>query len=421
MTSSDTSPFNRTVQHDAKRAAILGQAAKLFNTRGSRATTLLDIAQELGLTKTSLYYYVKTKEDLIYQCYQASCDTILADLKHISAKPISGLEKVVTNIRHHFRYNHEVRIGKRPHSAVLLEIASLREDHRNTIESRYVELFKHVREFLREGIADGSIDTRCEPNATTIALMGTQEWMFNWQYKTAIKDIVALTEATCDLIRHGLSNSTTRHEPSPLPPREESRIDHGFDRDQQNRLKQEAFYKTGTRFFNIKGFKGTSLDEIAETLNVTKGAFYYHIKNKDDLLLECYKRSMAIGDTILEEASQEPTGLLRIERHCRQSFVVQNSDQGPLIRYTSVVSLPVEQRRQVMEQTDRSNAQLGRFIAEGIADRSIRDTNVMVAQELLAGAVNASMELDKWRSLDDLNQASIDYFSLLINGLAPRP
>ena len=47
------SPFNRTVQHDAKRTAILSQAAKLFNYKGSRATTLRDIAESLGLTKIS--------------------------------------------------------------------------------------------------------------------------------------------------------------------------------------------------------------------------------------------------------------------------------------------------------------------------------------------------------------------------------
>ena len=68
------SPFNRTVQHDAKRLAILSQAARLFNYKGSRATTLKDIAEKLGLTKTSLYYYVKTKEELIYQCYMAALD-----------------------------------------------------------------------------------------------------------------------------------------------------------------------------------------------------------------------------------------------------------------------------------------------------------------------------------------------------------
>jgi len=66
------SPFSRGAQHEAKRAAILSRAAKLFNTKGARSTTLADVADKLGLTKTSLYYYVKTKEDLIYQCYQSA-------------------------------------------------------------------------------------------------------------------------------------------------------------------------------------------------------------------------------------------------------------------------------------------------------------------------------------------------------------
>ena len=55
------SPFSRGAQHEAKRAAILSRAAKLFNTKGARSTTLADVADKLGLTKTSLYYYVKTK------------------------------------------------------------------------------------------------------------------------------------------------------------------------------------------------------------------------------------------------------------------------------------------------------------------------------------------------------------------------
>ena len=55
------SPFSRGAQHEAKRGAILSRAAKLFNTKGARSTTLADVADKLGLTKTSLYYYVKTK------------------------------------------------------------------------------------------------------------------------------------------------------------------------------------------------------------------------------------------------------------------------------------------------------------------------------------------------------------------------
>ena len=210
------SPFNRTVQHDAKRAAILAEAARLFNTRGARATTLLDIAQALGLTKTSLYYYVKTKEDLVYQCYRSSIELISSDLEKIARSKGSGLDKIIANIRHHFAFNHAVRTGQRPHTAVPLEIASLKDEYRSDIEQRYIGVFKQLREFVREGIADGSIDHRAEPVATTIALLGTQEWLFHWQYKTSADDIEHITDAAVDLVRHGLAAAPGWHQPIAL-------------------------------------------------------------------------------------------------------------------------------------------------------------------------------------------------------------
>ena len=57
-TPTNRSPFSRGLQRETKRAAVLSCAAKLFNTKGARSTTLADVASRLGLTKTSLYYYV---------------------------------------------------------------------------------------------------------------------------------------------------------------------------------------------------------------------------------------------------------------------------------------------------------------------------------------------------------------------------
>ena len=59
-TPTSQSPFSRGLQRETKRAAVLSCAAKLFNTKGARSTTLADVASRLGLTKTSLYYYVAT-------------------------------------------------------------------------------------------------------------------------------------------------------------------------------------------------------------------------------------------------------------------------------------------------------------------------------------------------------------------------
>ena len=54
-------PFSRSHQHHVKLQTILAESARLFNFQGTRATTVGDIAQSLGLTKTSLYYYARNK------------------------------------------------------------------------------------------------------------------------------------------------------------------------------------------------------------------------------------------------------------------------------------------------------------------------------------------------------------------------
>ena len=56
----------------------------------------------------------------------------------------------------------------------------------------------------------------------------------------------------------------------------------------------------------------------------------------------------------------------------------------------------------------------------GIADGTVREINVEVAQELISGASNAAMDLPMWRKMDDIGQASVDYYEMYFNGLAAR-
>src|SRR3989338_104317 len=52
------------------RDKILVEAARVFNRRGYDAATLGDIADALGVTQAALYYHVKNKEDVLYQCHK---------------------------------------------------------------------------------------------------------------------------------------------------------------------------------------------------------------------------------------------------------------------------------------------------------------------------------------------------------------
>ena len=416
-----SSPFNRTAQHDAKRAAILSQAAKLFNYKGSRATTLRDIAESLGLTKTSLYYYVKTKEELIYQCYMAALDHHHHTLDEIEAKHASAIDRASAFFLQHFDNWLAAQQGRGPHIAALLEIAALKGPHREEVEASYIAMFKRIRQFIRQGIADGSL-RECEATSTTRAILGSVDWTFSWLHSIPLEQVNDTAREALDVIAHGMYGGPGEYHSTELSYDNASDTSlQGFNREEQNRLKQEAFFKTGTWFFNKQGFNGTSLDEIAEHLNVSKGAFYYHIKNKEDLLFNCYSRSLDITQHIYEQATQaKSSGLEKIELTCRRIFQVQNSSEGPLIRYNTITALPMERRLQILKRTDKANARFGEFMRAGVEDGSVRPLNFLVAQNLIAGATNAAMNINLWRKVDDIDAAAIDYFDVFLNGLLPR-
>ena len=415
------SPFNRSAQHDAKRMAILSQAAKLFNYKGSRATTLRDIAGSLGLTKTSLYYYVKTKEELIYQCYMAALDHHHRNLDEINKAQSSPVERCSAFFLQHFDNWLAAQQGRGPHIAALLEIAALKGEHREEVEARYIALFKRIRQYIRDGIASGEM-RQSDATSVTRAVLGSVEWTFSWLHHIPQDEVTDTAEQALDILARGLFGGAGEYQPPAINYDDENDgALQGFNREEQNRLKQEAFYKTGTWFFNKQGFNGTSLDEIAEHLNVSKGAFYYHIKNKEDLLFNCYDRSLKITESIYQRASRSDiSGLDKVNQSCQRVFHVQNSSQGPLIRYNTITALPMDRRLEILKLTDKANERFGDFLREGMQDGSVRKISTFVAQNLVAGAVNASMDIGLWRQVDDLDTAANDYFDLFFNGFLPR-
>ena len=50
---------------------------------------------------------------------------------------------------------------------------------------------------------------------------------------------------------------------------------------------------------------GASLDDVAEQLDVTKGAFYYHIRNKEDLLYQCFQRTLELISEMIKRAQDD--------------------------------------------------------------------------------------------------------------------
>ncbi|MDG1705930.1 MAG: TetR/AcrR family transcriptional regulator [Porticoccaceae bacterium] len=413
------SPFSKGRQHQLKFQAILSEAAQLFNWQGSRATTLADIAGSMQLTKTCVYYYVKTKEDLIYQCYVSSCAMWLDHVQAANQLQGNGIEKIISLVKRHFYQYIDTLQGVGPHYALLSEISALDAEHAEDIVQRWSNIFADCQQMVEQGIDEGLIED-LDPAVIVTGIFSILQWFPVWLNRSHGANPEPVIEGVLDILVNGLSAQKHQFVDIQFPQLSGLQLD-SFDREYQSHIKREAFYRVGAIYFNQKGYKGTSLDEIANSLDVTKGAFYYHIKNKEELLYQCFNRSLDVESRLLNKAgASQANGLKKIELSLRYLFNIQFSEQGPLIRYRALPSLDEQHRKAVLKANKNNSKILGTYIDQGFADGTLRPMDVDIAQNVLSGAVEASPELANWIADIRAPEVSAAYFNLFINGLARR-
>ena len=85
----------QTKRFEQKRQTILDAAARLFNQKGLKGTTLADVAQHVGLITNSVTYYYRKKEELATACLLRSI-AVLEDLIAMAAEEPSPEMRVRT-------------------------------------------------------------------------------------------------------------------------------------------------------------------------------------------------------------------------------------------------------------------------------------------------------------------------------------
>jgi AcrR family transcriptional regulator len=300
---------------------------------------------------------------------------------------------------------------------MLTEVSSLEKAHREDIFQRWSEVFQLCQTMVIQGIDEGTIGD-VDPAVITLAVFSIIQWFPVWLNRKHTANIKEVVASVMDIMINGISAQSHQFEQILSPKVSHKSVD-SFDREAQKQAKREAFYRVGSIHFNQKGYKGTSLDEIAGSLQVTKGAFYYHIKNKEELLYQCFERTLSIERILLEQADNSAhLGLEKVGNALHYLVNIQLSDDGPLIRYRSLPSLDEPHRKLVLKSSKRNSDNLGAYIRQGFDDGTLRNINAEIAQHILSGAIEASPDLMEWVNNTNGKQVSKDYLSIFINGLA---
>jgi AcrR family transcriptional regulator len=153
--------------------------------------------------------------------------------------------------------------------------------------------------------------------------------------------------------------------------------------------KREAVMETAVQMFLERSYGRTSLNDVAERLKITKPALYHYFRNKEDILLECYR----VGVSMIVEkldgiAARGGSGLERVESFIYAYANLMTVNYGRCVMRLDEGDLTNEARSEVRRYKRAIDRRLRAFIQEGIDDGSIGPCHPKIAAFAIAGALN---------------------------------
>jgi len=164
---------DKAIERQQKMEAVLHAAAQAFSENGYHRTSLDDIAERLGITKPTLYYYTAGKEELIAAVVVRALDQIRAfGPADVHARGLDQLKQLLR------RYAEVVatdfgRCLAQLNDADVGEAVSERiRDGKRTID-------RQIRALIDKGKSDGSI-APCDTRLTAFMLGGAVNGIGRW-------------------------------------------------------------------------------------------------------------------------------------------------------------------------------------------------------------------------------------------------
>lgn len=181
--------------------SLLAVAVEVFNERGYDATSMEDLSQRLGITKSAIYHHVASKDALLQMAMDRALDGLFAVVertRRLEAPAIAKLEHLV-------RGSVAVLQEQLPYVTLLLRARGNTEVERAALNRRR-QFDRYVAGLVRQGEADGDIRPDVDPAVTARLLFGMVNSLIEW-YRPAHSD---LADAVCAVAFDGLRTRKDR-------------------------------------------------------------------------------------------------------------------------------------------------------------------------------------------------------------------
>ncbi|NYH78780.1 AcrR family transcriptional regulator [Actinopolyspora biskrensis] len=155
----------------------------------------------------------------------------------------------------------------------------------------------------------------------------------------------------------------------------------------------DSLLRTAVKVFHERGYDGTSMEDLAKRLGITKSAIYHHVSSKQELLRLSVDRALDALFAVLDEPrSREGEPMDRLHHVVRRSVEVL-IDELPFVTLLLRVRGNSKVERQALARRREFDHLVGELVAEAERAGSLRsDLDPALTSRLLFGMVNSVIE-----------------------------
>ena len=187
-------------------------------------------------------------------------------------------------------------------------------------------------------------------------------------------------------------------------------------------MTRQEILEAAAHIFGRKGFHATSMQDIADAVNLQKASLYHHIDSKQEILLALLDQALDLLIEDLEaivESDSPPPAKLEAAIH---NYVEKMADHADLasVLLLEYRSLAVENQRRHIDRRDRFEQLWRQILTEGMQSGDFRDLDPAVTGFALLGVQNWMITWYQPNGRLDPGKLAAHFHDLFSEGLAVR-
>lgn len=197
-----------------KRYAVIREAARIISRQGFHNTSLDEVAKALGISKGTLYNYVRDKQEILFECHKISNDLGEYAARVASEAGGQGIDRLRLLLRCFIVWMY----GQAGVGGLTFDVNALRAEDRAVVVAGRDAMEATLVGLLQESAKDGSIRA-CDAKITVYAIMSAINGISAWYSPEGRLSIETVADEMLDLLTFSLATRPQDLAPYPaIPP-----------------------------------------------------------------------------------------------------------------------------------------------------------------------------------------------------------